>query len=94
MWGKEVGLTYRPPIANRPANHTPRVTSGPDFQWEDFGRVQPWYRQPRRSENGSEKEHEEDGGTAHAGGAMAAGFGVDRSTGETTGAEHADTLAD
>ena len=92
--GKEVGLTYRPPVANRPANHTPRVASGSDFQWEDFSRVQPWHRQPCRSKNGGEKEHEENGGTTHAGGVSAAGFGVDCSTGETTGAEHANSLAD
>ena len=88
------GLTYRPPIANRPSNHTPRVATGPDFQREDLSRIQPWHGQPRGSENHSVKEYEEDGSTTNAGGVSTAGFGVDRSAGETTGAEHTNTLTD
>lgn len=90
--GKEMEFTYRPPIADRPTNHTPRVASGPDFQWEDLSRVEPRNGQPCRSENSSEQVHKENGRATHAGGVSTAVFGVDRSAGETTGAEHTDTL--
>ncbi len=89
-----MGLSYRPPIANRPPNHTPGVASGPNFQWENLSRVKPWHGQPRGSEDSSEKEHEKDSGTTHARGVSAAVFGVDRGASETTSAEHTDTLAD
>lgn len=87
-------MTYRPAVADRPTNHAPRVASGSDFQGENLRRVKPRYGQPRRSENGSEEEHEEDGGASYAGSGLAAVLGVDRGASETTGAEHADTLAD
>lgn len=86
--------TYCPPIANGPTDHTPRIASGTYFQWEDLGWVQPRHGQPCRSENGGEQEHEEDRGAAHARGASTAGFGVDGSASEATGAEHTDTLTD
>ena len=91
---KKSGDTYRPSVPDRPTHHTPRVTSGTDFQWKDLSRVQPRHCQPRRSENSGEQEHEEDGCATHARSVSTASFRVDRSTGETTGAEHADALAD
>ena len=92
---KESGkLTYRPPVANRPADHTPRVASGSDFQGEDLGRVQPRDGQPRRSENGGEEEDKENGTSSHAGSALASMLGVDRGASEAPGAEHTDTLTD
>lgn len=87
-------MTYRPAVANRPTNHAPSVASGSYFQGEDLRRVKPRYGQPRRSENGSEEKHEEDGGASYAGSGFVAVLSVDRGASKTTGAEHADTLAD
>ena len=88
------GSTYRPTVANGPANHTPGVASGTDFQWEDLSRVQPWYSQPCGAEDGGEEEHEENGPAADTRGTRAIGFSVDGSAGKTASTEHADTLAD
>ena len=85
--------TNRPPVANGPANHTPCVASGTDFQWEDLGRVQPWHGQPCRAEDSGEEEHEENSPAADSRSTRAVVFGVDGSAGKTASTEHADTLA-
>lgn len=87
-------MTYRPPVPYGPADHAPCVAPGTNFQWENLGRVQPWNGQPRRSEDGGEEEDEEYSPATHARGVAAACFGVDRSAGQTAGAEHADALTD
>ena len=90
---KSLRDTYCPAVANRPTHHTPCVASSSHLQWKDLGWIQPRYSQPRRSEYGGEKEHEEDGPTTHAGSVSPAVFSIDGSAGETTGAKHADSLA-
>ncbi len=90
-WGKG---TYRPAVADGPADDTPRVAARSDFEGEDLGRVEPGHGQPCCAEDHGVEEHKENGAAAHAGVAFAFGLGVDGGTGETTGAEHADALAD
>ena len=94
LTGGRKDSTYRPPVADGPANHTPCVASGADFQWEDLGRVEPWHGQPCRAEDCGEEEHEENGPAANTRGTRAVCFSVDGSARETAGTEHADTLAD
>ena len=88
------GLMYRPAVADGPSDHTPRVASGPDFQWENLGGIQPRHGQPGCAEDCGVQEDEKDGPATDTGGARVIGFGVDCGAGESTGAEHTDTLAD
>ena len=50
-----------PAVADGPADHTPGVTTGPDFQGKDLGRVEPGHGEPGGTEDGGVEEHEEDG---------------------------------
>jgi len=43
-----------PAVANGPADNTPGVTFGTDFQWEDLSRVQPWNSEPSSAKCGCE----------------------------------------
>ncbi len=54
-------MAYCPAVADGPADYTPCVTSGSDFQGEDLGWVEPGYGKPCCAEDGGEEEDEESG---------------------------------
>lgn len=84
-----------PSIADGPANNTPGVTLRTDFQWENFGRVQPWDGKPGSAEDECEDVDHSDGGITVASSFvnLAAVAGIQTEAGESASEEHGDTLA-
>jgi hypothetical protein len=75
--GKQ-GQTYKPSIANTPSDDTPGITLGTNGERKDLCRVQPWNREPRRTECESEDEdHASGGDTVSSGGSsVSRGIGI------------------
>ena len=85
-----------PAVTNGPANHTPGVPLGTDFQREYLGRVQPWDCEPGGAEGGSEEEDHSNSTVGVTFGALGVAGGVSGKTsgGESTSTEHGNTLND
>ena len=85
----------QPSVADGPADHTPGVTLGSDFQGEDLCRVQPWDGKPGGAEDESEDVDHSDRGVTVAGsfGDLSTVAGVETEAGESAGEEHGNTLA-
>ena len=50
----------QPAVAERPADDTPCVSFGSDFQWENLSWVKPWNGKPGGAEGGGEEENHGD----------------------------------
>lgn len=88
--------TYEPPIPDTPTDDTPRITLGSNSQGEDLGWIQPWDRQPRRTER--KRKDEDHAGcrdtVTTCGGDVTGGVGIETQSSESAAQEHADTLHD
>lgn len=56
--GKQEG---EPAVTNGPANDTPCVTLGTNFQWENLSWVEPWDSEPGGAKGGCEEENHSNG---------------------------------
>lgn len=82
----------KPAISDRPSDHTPCVTLGTDFQWEDLSGIQPWNSEPCGTESGGEEEdHGNSAGAVCLGRSRSERVGL-TSSGKTTSKRHGDTL--
>lgn len=84
----------KPAVANGPADDTPGVTLGTNFQGKDFSRVKPWDSKPSGTKGGSEQEDHGDGaiGIAFSSIFVTGSVGSKTGRGKTSSAEHGNTL--
>ena len=84
----------KPAIADGPANNTPGVTFGTDFQGKDLSRVQPWYCEPGGAESGCEKEDHGNSAVSITLGSVGVTVGLGRETSccESAGTKHGNPL--